>query len=249
MCILACVHVQAHMWHWGSGRLQLHDGEDIMLGKGRVHHFVYFLDGLTWRHFVTDPRNMSGDDSHRMIATANSKWINQGVQRKYWQYLNPKSSVLSQCLSQPCIRSSKKDTKAHSKVKWTLHLVPNQIHLCRQMKAVNLQFTDSLMFPFRNPHANNSRLVGQLLFCLFVLFIFPCACFNVWGCQAGDGDWAQGYPWASRDKKYTFISYSSEWLFSAGGSWRYLPKCPPFLFDLAHLSSAVAGSLLELPPQ
>lgn len=45
-------------------------------------------------------------------------------------------------------------------------------------------------------------------------------------CQGKDVDWAQGYPWAYRVKQYKFISYSSEWLFSAGGSWRYLSHSP-----------------------
>lgn len=44
-----------------------------------------------------------------------------------------------------------------------------------------------------------------------------------------------------------FILNSSEWLFCAGGSWHL--SNTPFLFDLAHLSSSVPGSLLELPPR
>lgn len=46
------------------------------------------------------------------------------------------------------------------------------------------------------------------------------------GCQGEDVDRAQGYPWAYHVIQYKFISYSSEWLFSAGGSWRYLSNSP-----------------------
>lgn len=44
-----------------------------------------------------------------------------------------------------------------------------------------------------------------------------------------------------------FILNSSEWLLCAGGSWHL--SNTPFLFDLAHLSSSLPGSLLELPPR
>lgn len=45
-------------------------------------------------------------------------------------------------------------------------------------------------------------------------------------CQGEDDGWAQGYPWAYHVKPYKFISYSSEWLFSAGDSWHYLSNSP-----------------------
>lgn len=81
------------------------------------------------------------------------------------------------------------------------------------------------MFLSKNQPTNNSRLVGQLLLVIF------CWCLLVHlsmseGWQGKEDDWAQGYPWAYHVKQYKFISYSSEWLFSAGGSWRYLSNSP-----------------------
>lgn len=46
------------------------------------------------------------------------------------------------------------------------------------------------------------------------------------GCKVDDVSWTQGYSWTYHVKQYKFISNSSEWLFSAGGSWRYLSNSP-----------------------
>lgn len=73
-----------------------------------------------------------------------------------------------------------------------------------------------------------------------------CICMCVCVCL-GHVDCTEGYPWAYHVRPYEFISYSAKWLFTAGGSWHYLSPLHPFLFDLAHLSGAVPGSLLEPP--
>lgn len=90
---------------------------------------------------------------------------------------------------------------------------------------------------------NNTHIIVRSLLQSFLLF--SCSC---WLLQCKNLYRALGYPWVCRVKQHKFIVYSSEWLFSAGGSWHYL-SCPPFPFDLAHLSSTVPGSLLELPPR
>ncbi len=67
-------------------------------------------------------------------------------------------------------------------------------------------------------------------------------------CWEEKRSWVEGYPWAYHVRPYKLISYSVEWLFTAGTRCTTYPTLPPFLFDLLHLSSAVPGSLLELPP-
>lgn len=83
--------------------------------------------------------------------------------------------------------------------------------------------------------------------------LFSCASFNVWRvtgrrCQQSTGAFL-GLIMSSNAQ---FLLNSSEWCHCAGG-WGGVHGAtyptPPFLFDLAHLSCAVSGSLLELPPR
>lgn len=82
--------------------------------------------------------------------------------------------------------------------------------------------------------------------------LFSCASFNVWRvtgrrCQQSMGAFL-GLIMSSNAQ---FVLNSSEWrhcVRARGGVHGTTYPTPPFLFDLAHLSCAVSGSLLELPP-
>lgn len=112
------------------------------------------------------------------------------------------------------------------------------ISFYRQQNFISIWLSNVQICP-----TNNTHVIGRSLLQSFLLFSGGC-----WLLQDKNVERTLGYPWVCRVKQHKFIVYSSEWLFSAGGSWHYL-SCPPFPFDLAHLSSAVPGSLLELPPR
>ncbi len=53
-----------------------------------------------------------------------------------------------------------------------------------------------------------------------------CSCFML--CWEEKRGWVEGYPWAYHVRPYKFISYSGEWLFTAGDSLHYLSHSLPF---------------------
>lgn len=75
------------------------------------------------------------------------------------------------------------------------------------------------------------------------------------GCQADDLDRTRGLSWGlSCQAMHNSFSIHHNGVAvrvgggGSGGDGATYPT-PPFLFDLAHLSCAVPGSLLELPPR
>lgn len=249
VCMLAhtCLNVC-----WGSDRLKLLDGGRRNMPFFFPWSCILF-GGVTWRHFITDPKK-TAQERCKMQKDSNctTKWNEKSERMKNedgrggggkrtgtWQRkrnwhrsaLLNESKTAQWCCSASVIHLSlflfkKKDMNTHTYSSGRL-----DEHFTVSTTKQTSKFCSFAIHRLSNvPVSKSAQKQFTASWPVVVIVIF-CCCFLAHllmseGCQGKDVDWAEGYPWAYHVKQYKFISYSSEWLFSAGGSWRYLSHSP-----------------------
>ena len=256
VCPHACMCMLTHIClnvSWRNGRLKLHDGggDTIWWVFPWSYSYIFFLFLVEWPNAISSrtPRKTAQERSKMQRDSncttkwneksercrENEEWSQRGEERMgTWQ---EKKKMIQECSlinASPPVNESKKAPwccSAFSERRTRTHILRLDEHFTLSLtkqtsKSCSFAIHWLSRVPLQRPA--NKQFTASRSFVAVVIFCWCLLAHLLMSkvCQGEDVGWMRGYPWAYHVKQYKFISYSSEWLFSAGGSWRYLSNSP-----------------------